>query len=131
LAPQRYVFNSNVLARLHSPNISNTHRDPRDKQLGSLAGSTNFWPHGWPGLTENENGGKMLHLTSGALISYDYVTEPFLIFGKIYSLWTDLGGVKCGLGHPLADPKFLPNGSTCSIFVGGHIHQSGMKDAEM
>jgi hypothetical protein len=91
------------------------------------AGSTNFWPHGWPGLKENENGGKMLHLTSGALIT----SEPFLIYRKIFTLWTDLGGVIDGLGHPLADPKVLRNSATCSIFVGGHIHQSGMRDAEL
>jgi hypothetical protein len=73
----------------------------------------------------------MLPLKSGALITYDYVTEPFLVYGKIYSLWSDLGGVRAGLGHPLADPKILSNGATCSIFVGGHIHQSGMRDAEL
>src|SRR5262245_44612461 len=73
----------------------------------------------------------MLHLTTGALISYDHVTEPFLIYGKIYTFWTDLGGVKGGLGHPLADPKILPSGATCSIFVGGHVHHNGTRDPEL
>jgi len=111
--------------------MSDAFREPSNKQLGLLAGSTNLWPHDSPGLTENENGGKMLHLATGALISYDYVTEPFLIYGKIYTLWSNIGGLKGGLGHPLADPKFLPNGSTCSIFVGGHVHQTGIRDAEV
>jgi hypothetical protein len=73
----------------------------------------------------------MLHLKTGALITYDYLSEPFLIYGKIYSLWSDLGGTRSGLGHPLADPKILSNGATCSIFVGGHVHQSGNRDAEL
>jgi hypothetical protein len=82
-------------------------------------------------IEENENGGKMLHLTTGALITYDYISEPFVIYGKIYTLWSDLGGDRGGLGHPPANPKALPDGVTCSIFVGGHIHQGGMRDAEL
>ena len=94
-------------------------------------GSTNLWPFDSPGLTENENGGKMLHFGTSRLVSYDYVTEPFLIYGKIFNFWKDLGELMGGLGHPIADPQFLPDGSTCSIFEGGHVHQSGLKDPEM
>jgi uncharacterized protein with LGFP repeats len=73
----------------------------------------------------------MLHFRTGRLISYDYVTEPFAFYGKIFDFWNDLGGLRSGLGHPVADPQFLPDGSTCNIFEGGHVHQSGMKDPEM
>jgi hypothetical protein len=42
-----------------------------------------------------------------------------------------LGGAESGFGHSLIDPQFLSNGSVCSIFEGGHIHQlSPSKDAE-
>ena len=56
-----------------------------------------------------------LHFRSGRLISYDYVTEPFAFYGKIFNFWNDLGGLVGGLGHPLADPQFLPDGTTCIV----------------
>jgi hypothetical protein len=123
LAPQTYVSSS---LRYYTDTYT-AHRDARTKQLASLAVSTNFWPHGWPRLTENNNGEKTLHLTSDVLITYDYFSKPFLIYGKIHTLWSDVGG----LGHPLADLRVLSNGATCSVFVGVHVHQSGMKDAEL
>ena len=84
------------------------------------------WPSGWSGLTDNENGGKMLHFWLGRLTSYDYITEPFAFHGKIFDFWIDLSGLTSGLGHPMADPQFPPDGSMCNIFEGGHIHQGGM-----
>jgi hypothetical protein len=108
-----------------------TQRNLSGKQLASLLGPTDCWPHGWPGLTENDNGGKTFHFRFGRLISYDYVTEPFLFYGKTFDFWNDLGGLRGGLGHPIADPQFLPDGTTCNIFEGGHVHQSAMKDPEI
>jgi hypothetical protein len=71
--------------------VSSTHSG---KQLALLLlGPADCWPHGWPGLTDNENGGKMLHLHSGRLISYDYVTKPFVLYGKIFDFWNNLGAV--------------------------------------
>jgi hypothetical protein len=35
------------------------------------------------------------------------------------------------LGYPLSDPRFFPDGSTCSVFEGGHVHQAGTEDPEM
>jgi hypothetical protein len=107
------------------------HSNLSGNQLAPLLGPTDCWPHGWPGLADNENGGKTLHFRFGRLISYDYVSEPFAFYGKTFNFWDDLGGLRSGLGHPIADPQFLPDGSTCNIFEGGHVHQSGMKDPEM
>jgi hypothetical protein len=92
------------------------------KALGDPSGSH---------LVQNPNGGHTLTSTNGALVSYDDTTAPFPVYGKIFSLWRELGGVKSGLGHPIADPQFLPHESTCIIFGGGHIHQIGKKNVEM
>jgi hypothetical protein len=85
----------------------------------------------WLGLVDNENGGKTLHFRTGKLVSYDYRTPPFLVYGRIHEFWINLGGVRSGLGHPLADPQILEDGSICNIFEGGHVHQVGTRDAEM
>ena len=94
-------------------------------------GPADSWPHNWPGLTDNDNGGKTLHFRFANLVSYDFITPPFLVYGKIYDIWRDLGGVMSGLGHPLADPQILLDGTICSIFEGGHVHQVGTRDPEM
>jgi hypothetical protein len=94
-------------------------------------GPADNWPQNWPGLTDNDNGGKTLTFRFGRLVSYDFQTPPFLVYGKIFKLWYDLGGVKSGLGHPLVDPQILKDGTVCNIFEGGHIHQIGTRDAEM
>jgi hypothetical protein len=41
-----------------------------------------------------------------------------------------MGGINSGYGYPIADPQFLADGTICSVFVGGHIHQVGADDAE-
>jgi len=94
-------------------------------------GPADGWPGGWAGLTENENGGRTLHFRPSQLVSYDLRTPPFLLYGKIFGFWNGLGGVRSGLGHPLADPQILEDGSLCCIFEGGHVHQIGSLDAEM
>lgn len=38
---------------------------------------------------------------------------------------------KSGLGHLLADPQILEDGTICNIFEGGHVHLVGTRDAEM
>ena len=96
--------------------------DPSGKQLATLVGPTDCWPYGWPGLTDNNLGGKSLHFRYGQLVSYGD-TSPFLIYGKFANYWKDLGGIESGFGYPIADPQFLPDGSICIIFQGGHIHQ--------
>jgi hypothetical protein len=85
----------------------------------------------WLARAENENGGKTLNFRWGRLISYDYVSAPFAFYGKIFDFWNDLGGLRSGLGHPIADPQFLFDVSTCNIFEGGHVHHHGKKDPEM
>jgi hypothetical protein len=105
--------------------------DPSGKQLAGLLGPSDCFPHNWPGLTDNENGGKTLHFRYGRLISRTFQAPPFLIYGDIYNLWKDLGSYNSGLGMPLADPQFLEDGSTCCIFDGGHVHHLGSGDPEM
>ena len=84
------------------------------------------------GLSDNPDGGQTFLFANGALISNDNATEPFFLYGDIFQHWNDLGGVKSGYGHPIADPQFLPDGSICSIFQGGHAHQlPGHKGVEM
>jgi uncharacterized protein with LGFP repeats len=90
------------------------------------------WPELWPGLTDNEGGGKTLHFLNGRLVSYQNQVPPLLVYGKINELWLELGGSKSPLGYPLADPQFLSDGTVCTVFEGGHIHQpSGSEDADM
>jgi hypothetical protein len=113
---------------LLSPNAS----DPSGKQLGVLLGPADCWPRNWPGLTDNQDGGKTLHFRFGRLVSYDNQTSPFLVYGKIYEVWNKLGGIKSLMKYPLADPQFLSDESVCSVFEGGHIHQSrGSNDADV
>jgi hypothetical protein len=111
--------------------VNDPYSDARGEQLASLLGPTDCFPHAWPGLTDNDNGGKTLHFRFGRLISNTFQSPPLLIYGKIYNLWRDLGGFNSGFGYPLCDPQILPDGSTCSIFEGGHIHQAGTRDAEI
>jgi hypothetical protein len=94
---------------------------------------TSPWPETWPGLTDNDDkkGGKQLHFFNGRLVSRTRDTPPILIYGKIYDLWKSLSEIKSGLGYPLVDPRFLPDGSICSVFEGGHVHQIGTEDVEM
>lgn len=106
-------------------------RDPYGKQLVGLIGPADIWLTTWHGLTENENGGKTLHFATGNLVSYDFRNPPFLIYGKIHQLWSDINNVKSGLGHPLAHPQIPEDGTICNIFEGGHIHLVEMRDAEM
>ena len=60
---------------------------------------------------------------NGQLVSWDNLTQPFLVYGSIYDTWTRLGGINSELKYPLADPQFLPDETICSVFEGGHIHQ--------
>jgi hypothetical protein len=88
------------------------------------------FPQSWPGLVDNENGGKMLHFRYGALVSYDNQTPPFLVVGNVYTTWKKLGALKSNYKYPLADPQFLPDGTICSVFEGGHLHLPlGAKEA--
>jgi hypothetical protein len=88
------------------------------------------WPHNWPGLVDNENGGKMLYSRYGVLVSYDNQTPPCLVYGNIYTTWKQLGALKSEYKYPLADPQVLPDGTICSIFEGGHLHlQLGAQEA--
>ena len=104
--------------------------DPSGKQLATLMGPADCWPYEWPGLTDNNLGGKMLHFRFGVMVSHDD-TSPFLVYGKFAEYWKNLGGIESGFGYPIADPQFLPDGSTCIIFQGGHIHQlSASRDPE-
>ena len=106
--------------------------DASGKQLAVLLGPADCWPAGWPGLTDNDEGGKTLHFRNGRLVSYDNQSPPCMIYGNIYKVWNDLGGIKSQLKYPLADPQFLPDESICSVFEGGHIHQPrGSQDADM
>jgi hypothetical protein len=90
------------------------------------------WPHNWPGLVNNAEGGKSLYFRNGRLISFDNQSTPFLVYGKIYETWKKLGELKSELKYPLSDPQFLPDESICSIFEGGHIHQlRGSNDADV
>jgi hypothetical protein len=79
-------------------------------------------------MTDNINGGRTLNFTTGKLVSYDFRSAPFLVYGKIMEFWESLGGLNSGLGHPLADPQILDDGSLCSVFEGGHIHQEGSRN---
>jgi len=105
--------------------------DATGKQFGSLLGPTDCFPGNWPGLTDNDNGGKTLYFRWGRFISNTFQSPPFVFFGQIFQLWNDFGGLNSGFGYPLADPQILPDGSICSIFEGGHIHQTGTNDAEV
>jgi hypothetical protein len=105
--------------------------DPNGKQLASLIGPTDSWPHDWPGLADNPGGGKSLHFRYGRLISSTFQSPPVLIYGPIYNYWKDISGLNSGLGYPLADPQYLDDGSICSVFQGGHVHQFGSRDPEM
>jgi hypothetical protein len=104
--------------------------DPSGEQLGIALGNP-----GYQGrfLTDNEDkkGGKQLDFYNGRLVSRTRESPPILVYGKNYDLWNDLGGITSGLGYPLVDPRFLPDGSVCSVFEGGHVHQIGTEDAEM
>jgi hypothetical protein len=129
LSAQRYVtFCNDIRAVSYSATLCS---EPNGKQLGYLLGPTDGWPREWLGLTDNENGGKTLHFRQGRLISSTYQSSPFIVYGGIFTLWDKLGALKSGFGYPLADPQFLPDGSVCSVFEGGHIHQVGNKEAEM
>jgi hypothetical protein len=105
--------------------------DVYGKLYAELIGPADGWPSNWAGLTENENGGRTLDFRPSQLVSYDLRTPPFLVYGKIWRFWNGLGGLRSGLGHPLADPQILEDGSLCCIFEGGHVHQIGSLDAEM
>jgi uncharacterized protein with LGFP repeats len=98
--------------------------DPTHQSIVKIAGKAS-------GLTDNPDGGQTFQFANGALISYDKTTQPFFVYGGIYQHWNDVGGLKSGYGYPIADPQFLADGTICSIFMGGHIHQVGTNDAEM
>lgn len=86
------------------------------------------------GLVEDSNYGRRLTFANGVLTAHNdsIMTIPFLVCGKIYHFWYSLGGLQSGFGHPIADPQALPDGSMCSIFQGGHIHQqSPSKEPEV
>jgi hypothetical protein len=105
--------------------------EPNGKQFANLLGPTDCNPQSWPGLTDNENGGKTFPFRYGRLISNTYQSPPFIVYGGIFTLWNRLGGLRSGFGYPIADPQILPDESVCSIFQGGHIHQVGNQEAEM
>jgi hypothetical protein len=132
LSVQRFVIPP--VTNNKSAQITAVCSDWDGKQFGILLGATSSpWPDIWPGLTDNEDkkGGKQLHFYSGRLVSRTRDTPPILVYEKIYDLWNTLGGIACGLGYPLADPRFLPDRSICSVFEGGHVHQIGIEDAKM
>jgi hypothetical protein len=114
--------------------LSCHYSDPSGKQLGVLTGPTSYetvWP-AWPGLTNNDHGGKTLHFQNGRLVTYDDRIPPSLVYGKICEFWVELGEINSTLGYPLTDPQFLSDGTTCVIFEGGHVHQAnGSEDAAM
>ena len=92
--------------------------DPSGKQFTTLIGSTDCWPSGWPGLTDNSLGGKSLASWSHMVIlSCSSHTVNSQTIGKI------LVTSSLGLAVLLRIPQFLPDGSICIIFQGGHIHQ--------
>ena len=100
------------------------------KQLAGILGLVEWWRHG-PTFTDNPHGGKMLEFQDARLISSAYQSPPVLVYGKNLKFWFDLGSFNSGLGYPIADPQLLPDGSTCNIFQGGHVHQFGSFDPEM
>jgi hypothetical protein len=112
---------------LHIPPLTSppNYSDPSGKQLARLMGPTDRWPLGWPGLTQNDLGGQTLWFRSAWLVSYGEVS-PFLVYGKLADFWNNLKGIESGFGYPIADPQFLPDGSICIIFQGGHIHQPSL-----
>jgi hypothetical protein len=115
---------------LDSDDSLSNHSDLSGKQLATLMGPTDCWPHGWPGLTDNNLGGKTLLFLTDTLPSYGDIS-PFLVYGTLVDFWKNLGGIESGFGYPIADPQFLPNVSICIIFQGGHIHQPSVsRDAE-
>jgi uncharacterized protein with LGFP repeats len=98
--------------------------DPTHQSIAKIAGKAS-------GLTDNPDGGQTFQFANGALISYDKTAQPAFLYGGIYQHWNNMGGLKSGYGYPIADPQFLADGTICSIFMGGHIHQVGTNDAEM
>src|SRR5262249_25036410 len=91
--------------------------DPANQPLTTLLGDIAS------GVEENPNEGKTVKYANGVLVSYGYNTPPFLIYGDVFKLWDNAGGVQSGYGHPIADPQFFNDGTICSIFEGGHIHK--------
>jgi hypothetical protein len=75
------------------------------------------------GILDNPIEGRRVDFKNGALISYSFRGPPFLVYGDIYGLWKSLGEATSPLGLPIADPQLLDDGSTCSIFEGGHVHK--------
>jgi hypothetical protein len=96
--------------------------DPTQQSIAKIVGEG-------VGLSDNPDLGQTFRFANGALVSYGATTEPFLVYGDIYHHWKDMAGVNSGYGHPIADPQFLPDGTICSIFEGGHVHRPhGGKD---
>ena len=95
--------------------------DPSKSQLCSILGATK------PGREVNTNGGEMLQFNDGILVSIADDTPPFVVYGKIYAKWIELGGLTGEYGRPLCDERDLPDGGRCTAFEGGHIHKNGDK----
>jgi hypothetical protein len=130
LSAQRYELPWLAAADINT-NVIHSRSDPNSQQIGVLMGPADSWPARWAGLVDNDNGGQTLHFRAARLISYDDRTSPFAVYGEFFTIWDSIGGVRSGLGHPIADPQFLADGTTCLIFEGGHVHQIGKKPAEV
>jgi uncharacterized protein with LGFP repeats len=90
---------------------------PGDQTLTTLMGDISS------GILDNPNEGRRVNFSKGALLSHGFQMPPFLVYGDIFTLWTSLGEANSPLGLPIADPQLLGDGSTCSIFEGGHVHK--------
>ena len=90
--------------------------DPTNHSLVKILGEAS-------GLSDNPVQGQTFKFANGALVSYGPVAAPFLVYGDIYRYWDSLAGLNSGFGYPIVDPQFLPDGTICSIFEGGHIHR--------
>jgi hypothetical protein len=102
--------------------LSGPSDQPLTRLLGDLSSS----------ILENPNEGRRVDFKNGALLSHAFHSPPFLVYGDIFNLWKSLGEVNSPLGLPIADPQLLPDGSTCSIFEGGHVHKPpGAKEVEL
>ena len=73
-------------------------------------------------VVDNPCGGQNARFLGGHLVSINNNSLPYVIYGEIWNLWRNLGGVESGWGRPLVDEQDLGDGGRCSVMEGGHIH---------